>query len=971
MKKNLLAAVLLTGIVSVTAAPAISALGLSGHRGTVKAEKSTKTKKAAPIHFKARKALFAAPAAPNISYASPQTYMVGVAITPLTPTNSGGAIPARPYGQVATVAGDGTTNIFDHPTGVAVGMVNNVYTIFVVDAGHSQTKKITSSNGVYTVATLNIGANSVAIDFSQYDEILAIVGQGGGVGFFRELTPGSYEITGDPYTWTNSRGIVYLGTGFFYISQGNRVFYEEGDGGPGVSFGNSSPGMVNSSTPSTVRFNAPIGLGRDNNGNLFIADAGNNAIRKLIPGDPYVNPGLVTTFAGNGTAGPADGVGSTARFNNPTGVVCDWAGNIYVADAGNNKIRKITPGRVVTTIAGTGVAGSANGKGSVATFNNPRGITIDDTGLLYIADTDNNLIRSVSATGYTISPALPAGLSFDSSTGIISGTPTGRTAATDYTVTAYNSGGSSSFVVNIAVAGIPPVISYPGNPHMFTKGVAITPLVPNNAGGPVPANVYGMVTTLTGSPTAGSTDGPKSIATFNGPSDIAIDSIGSIYVADYGNYKVRKITPSGVVNTFAGSGSAGSANLVRTAASFNSPAGLDVDAAGNIYVADVNNYKIRKISPLGGASTAAGAGTAGVLNGTPGNSTFNRPYAVHVDPDGNVLIADTYNNLARKLVPGVGVTTVASSVTFNHPQGITNDVSGNIFLSDFGSNKIYKMTHSGAGYTTTTFAGSGADGTANGTKTVASFSGPRGMAFDVSGNLYVSDYNSSLIRRISPTGVVTTLAGVVGTHGSTDGEGTAASFWNPAGMAIDKTGNLYVADYSNNMVRKISLTGYSLSPGLPSGLTFDATTGIISGTPKQTLAPKTYTVTAYNAFGSSTTTMSIGVQLPSMFMATSLQDEPIAAEPDVKKSLSPNGDGINDVLTIENIEQYPDNKMTILNAAGAKVYEASGYGTNGKLFDGHSSTSGKMQSPGTYLYMLEYRSPEGIERKTGYFVLKQ
>ena len=325
--------------------------------------------------------------------------------------------------------------------------------------------------------------------------------------------------------------------------------------------------------------------------------------------------------AGAAPAGFANGQDTAARFNHPFGLTIDAAGNLYVADQGNQLIRKIDPTLLVTTLAGTvGTRGALNGQDTLATFNKPFGAAVDGTGKVYVADAGNNLIR------------------------------------------------------------------------------AITP--------------EGVVSTFAGTGAAGAADGTDT-ATFNSPLGVAVDGAGNVYVADYGNDLIRKISSAGVVSTLAGSGATGADNGAGTAATFNLPEGVAVDAAGNVYVADNGNNLIRKITPDGTVSTLAGSGMAGSANGTGTAASFNSPFGIAVDGTGNIYVADAGNNLIRKVTPA----------------GVVS-----------------------------TFAGNGKKGTGNASGASASFNTPSGVTVDAAGNVYVSDENNNLIRKITAAGVVTTLA---------------------------------------------------------------------------------------------------------------------------------------------------------------------------------------------------------------------
>jgi gliding motility-associated-like protein len=449
---------------------------------------------------------------------------------------------------------------------------------------------------------------------------------------------------------------------------------------------------------------------------------------------------------------------------------------------------------------------------------------------------------------------------------MISGTPTNTSPTTIYTITAYNVVGSSTTTLSITVTNIPPPnISY-HTPNVYNINTAIVPLAPNNTGGAVPATVYGQVSTFAGSGVAGSADGTGTTATLRAPTRTVIDPSGNVYVADRDNNLIRVISPNGVVTTFAGNGASGFTNGIGTIASFHQPNGVAIDDLGNIYVADATNNAIRKITPGRIVTTLAGNGTQGATNGTSTAATFYYPYGLTVDVAGNIYVGDTNNNLIRKIDAAGTVTTFAgngvgalvngtgTAASFYHPGAIAFDVAGNIYVADGQNYVIRKITPAGV---VTTYAGSGSIGSINSPMLSASFNSPSGICFDAAGYMYVADITNNLIRKIDPQGNVTTLAGS-GAAGAINGIATAASFNRPNDVQA-ASGNLYVADVSNNMIRKIVLTGYNIDKSLPAGLTFDQTTGIISGTPTAGSPVTIYTVTAYNIGGSSTTTLSIEV----------------------------------------------------------------------------------------------------------------
>ena len=323
------------------------------------------------------------------------------------------------------------------------------------------------------------------------------------------------------------------------------------------------------------------------------------------------------------------------------------------------------------------------------------------------------------------------------------------------------------------------------------------------------AQPSGVVSTLAGSGTFGYTDGTGTSAKFDYPPGVAVDGAGNVYVADQGNNRIRKITASGVVSTLAGSGTPGNADGTGTSAQFSYPYGVAVDGAGNVYVADQGNNRIRKITASGVVSTLAGS-TSGYTDGTGTSAQFNNPYGVAVDGAGNVYVADRYNDRIRKITTSGVVSTLAGSTNgytdgtgtsaqFYNPFGVAVDGAGNVYVADLYNHRIRKITASGV---VSTLAGNGTYGYTDGTGTSAKFNRPTGIAVDGAGNVYVADLSNHRIRKITTSGVVSTLAG--STYGYTDGTGTSAKFYYPSGVAVDGAGNVYVADYHNHRIRKIT-----------------------------------------------------------------------------------------------------------------------------------------------------------------------
>jgi ribosomal protein S11 len=318
--------------------------------------------------------------------------------------------------------------------------------------------------------------------------------------------------------------------------------------------------------------------------------------------------------------------------------------------------------------------------------------------------------------------------------------------------------------------------------------------------------------------TSGTNDGTGSAAQFNRAFGVVVDSDGNVYVADTFNNTIRKITSAGAVTTLAGSaGPSGTNDGTGSAARFYLPVGVAVDTIGNVYVADSGNDTIRKITSVGAVTTLAGSARQQGTNDGPGSAArFNNPTGVAVDTNGNVYVADSDNDTIRQVTP-VGtnwvVTTLAgiaktpgtkdgtgSAARFNLPKGVAVDRANNLYVADYLNKSIRKVTPSGE---VTTLAGNaGLSGSDDGTGSAARFNRPYSVAVDLANNLYVADTYNQTIRKITPGGSVTTLAGSAGLSGSDDGTGSAARFGLPSGVAVNSAGNLYVADTYNYRITK-------------------------------------------------------------------------------------------------------------------------------------------------------------------------
>ncbi|MEY3895087.1 MAG: hypothetical protein RLZZ214_606, partial [Verrucomicrobiota bacterium] len=633
-------------------------------------------------------------------------------------------------------------------------------------------------------------------------------------------------------------------------------------GASGANYGGHADGNA-----ATARFYNPRGLAVDPSGNVFVADIGNHRIRKITQSSLSAATGsVVSTVTGDGTGAFLDGTGIAARVNAPEGVTVDASGNVYVADTANQRIRKITPAGVVTTVAGTGNLGRVNGTAASATFWNPAAIALDPSGNLYVAESTGNAVRKITAEGVVSNLAGGGPSPYSTLTGTTDGP-----------------GASALFSGPRGIGWHPSgdLIVADTNNHRIRR---IRP--------------DGVVSTIAGS-SAGFAEGAGESALFNVPWSLAVDAAGVTYVADSSNRRIRRITGGarpiiqldavtdlatgkvtlhGKVNPNGFTTSArfdyGPTPLLGqsvplTLSSPKSTSLLDVSAAlEGLESNTVYHYRL-VASNLDGSTERSGtfvvvkpdfAASYDVpitadgfsANGLPfGDLGIGFPPAVHSAlmlventaespvagvftglPEGSVIAAAHGGNefnfqlsyvggdgnditLTRIAKPGQfsngpvwQVSTVAGHLAGNpmfQPMGITRDPAGNLYVADWGVHVIWKVTPAGQ---ITSFAGlSGTSGTANGTGQNARFYNPHSLVMDAQGNLYVSDYFNSAIRKITPAGVVTTFAGTIGSPGLKDATGAAARFSGPRGMTLDAAGTIWVADNGNGSIRKITPAG--------------------------------------------------------------------------------------------------------------------------------------------------------------------
>jgi uncharacterized protein (TIGR03437 family) len=556
----------------------------------------------------------------------------------------------------------------------------------------------------------------------------------------------------------------------------------------------------------SVALGQPEGIAVDHSGNVYFAEAANNRVRKVG------TDGSIQTIAGTGVAGFAGdgGPAAAAELSQPYGLAIDAAGNLYIADLGNARVREITLDGSIHTVAGGGTLPAANsGQGGAATaaqLMQPRNVAVDTAGSLYISDFAANQVYQVNAGGTLLLMAgtgtagytgagtsallaelnAPAGLAADSNGDLYiadSGNNRVRKIYNGIIITVFNTPSPTGIALNPTGMLYIAATSYFGSVLQQISGVSSARDLTLDSTG----NIYttsgafvlevpssGIVTTIAGSgssPNYGGDGGPATAAQLNSPSGIAVDSAGNWYIADTSNNRIREVTSAGVINTIAGTGTAGSTgdNGPASAAEVNAPRAIAIGSSNNLYVADTGNNEVRKITSAGTISSIA--------------NQLNNPTSVVVDTQGSVYIADSGNNRI------VQVTVSGTANTFAKLMGVLAvavDPSGNIVAAD--STQIWSVASNGAL-----------------TSLVGGLTSPNGLAYASDGTLFIADTGANVIRQFSTSSELTTIAGT-GTAGfSGDGASALAAQLNaPTVIAIGANGTLLIADSGNNRIRSLT-----------------------------------------------------------------------------------------------------------------------------------------------------------------------
>jgi sugar lactone lactonase YvrE len=759
-------------------------------------------------------------------------------------------------GMITTVAGGGTSSLGDggqatnaslnYPIGVALDTNGNLY---IVDDHNNRIRKV-ATNGVITTVAGNGAANYTG-DGGQATN--ATLNNPSAVAFD---ALGNLYITdndNDAIRKVNTAGIITTVADGFDHLHGIAV----------DAFGNlyvsdyyldailevAANGMITTLAGISEVLAGPDGLSMDAYGSLYIADYGYNRIWKVATN------GNITTVAGSGAEGFSGdgGAAASASLYNPWGVSLDVAGNVYIADYSNQRIRKVlayggyptlTLLNVVATNAGNYTVVITTPYGSVTSA--VVSLTVEAPPVITVQPASQFVAEGSSATfSLAAAGSGPFGylLYFGGTNLVQSGTNSALTLPAvstnntgNYTLVVTNAYGSATSQVASLTVGFAPSVTSQTGEQTVLLGSNVTLSVAVGGTGPftyqwqingtnLPNN---LITTVAGTNGSGySGDGGQATkATLDYPYGVAVDAFGNVYIADTYNQRIRKVAANGTITTVAGTNGSGYTGDggAATKATLYYPYGVAVDSFGNLYIADTDNSRIRKVATNGIITTVAGTNGYGYSGdgGPATNARLYYPYGVAVDLSGNLYIADTDNSRIRKVATNGIITTVAGTngsgysgdggaainSMLNDPRGVAVDSSGNLYIADIYNSRIRKVATNGIITTVAGTNGSGYSGD-GGPAANARLYYPYGVAMDSSGNLYIADSENSRIRKVSTNGIITTVAGTNSSGFSGDGGPAAnASLDYPGGVAVDSSGNLYIADTDNQRIREVQLAGF-------------------------------------------------------------------------------------------------------------------------------------------------------------------
>lgn len=603
---------------------------------------------------------------------------------------------------------------------------------------------------------------------------------------------GNFDPNGSPATTVpvgRSWAAVADDSGNVYIAgwEVQMVFRVDTEGLVSVVAGTGFRGYSGDGGPATsATLNFPFSVAVDGAGNVFIADTYNHVVRKVNPA------GIITTFAGSwygygGDGGPA----TSARLANPVGLAVDGAGNLFIADLSNHRVRKVDTAGIITTAAGTGLPGYSGdgGPATSARMEGPWGVAVGDDENLFIADHDLHRVRKVDSAG------------------IIS-TVAGNGS--------YGYGGDGGPAISASLRN-PVDVAVDGAGNLFIADLRNQRIRKVDSAG--------IITTMAGSGSYGhdGDGGPATSARLAFPSGVAVDGAGNVLIADRGNSYIRKVDTAGIIHSIAGNGFAHffGEGIPAIRALFQYPTSIAADGAGNLFIADRENRRVRKVDAAGVVSTVAGTGVNGYRgDGGPATDAWlSDNWSVAVDGAGNLFIGD--GSRVRKVDVTGTITTVAGTNVWGYGgdggpatdarlyrvRGLAVDGAGQLYIADSENSRIRKVDAAGI---ITTVAGNGtpAYGGDGGPATLASLRRPYDVALDATGNLFIADRDDHRVRRVDTGGTITTVAGIGIRGNSGDGGPATSAMLNfPAALAFDGLGNLFIGDQGGARVRRVDTAG--------------------------------------------------------------------------------------------------------------------------------------------------------------------